>query len=517
MPAYTSKKASYTNAKLFKESFYSGSSPNLGYIFIGKNIPYANESSPDIVSDTIHDEKSFWDNMYAAKRITGSDVQLVAPRINWTANTNYCQYDDTVTANTLLSTTSNASPMYVITSNNDVYLCLSNNNSTNSSIEPAGQNFSANGIVRTSDNYVWKYFYHVYPSNKFLSNTWIPAPTSSSQLEYGMSSIISVDGEIASAAITNPGTGYIHSTITVSSFTSGCTVLSVSNTTNLAANMAISGTGVITGTYISSIDIVNNRITLSLPTIANAGGSANNLTVTTRAYFNGIGINTNPIFATVGLSGNTVNSIKFTTNGIGYTSCNVFIYGTGTGANARAIISPKFGHGINPALEIGATNVMISSRIGEVDSTEGGLISSNTSFRQYGVLINPYKYGDTVAETVANANTVISQTTNISLIAGSSYNLDEFVYQGSSSSSTTFSGYVNDQTTNVVKLTNVKGSLSVGAPLYGLTTNPTGRIVVSETNPELQPYTGDIIYAQNVTKTQRTDGQAENLKFVISF
>ena len=117
----------------------------------------------------------------------------------------------------------------------------------------------------------------------------------------------------------------------------------------------------------------------------------------------------------------------------------------------------------------------------------------------------------------SNANTVISQTTDLTLVAGSDFELDEFVYQGSSSNTSTFSGYVNDQTTNVVKLTNVKGSLSVGAPLYGLTTNPTGRIVVSETNPELQPYTGDIIYAQNVTKTQRTDGQAENLKFVISF
>ena len=514
MPAYTSKKASYTNAKLFKESFYSGSSPNVGYVFIGKNIPYANESSPDIVSDTVHDEKSFWDNMYAAKRITGSDVQLVAPRINWTANTNYCQYDDTVDANTLLSTTSNASPMYVITTDYNVYLCLSNNISSNSTVQPTGQNFSANGNIITADGYIWKYLYNIYPSNKFLSNTWIPAPISTSQLEYGMSSVISVDGEIASVAVTNSGTGYIHSTITVSSFSSGCTVLSVSNTTNLAANMAISGTGVSTSTYISSIDIVNNRITLSVPTIANAGGSGNNLTVTTRAYFNGDG---SPIIGNVILSGNTVNGIAITTNGKNYSICNVLIYGTGTGANARAIISPKFGHGNNPALEIGATNVMISSRIGEVDSTEGGLISSNTSFRQYGVLINPYKYGDTVAETVANANTVISQTTNISLIAGPLYNLNEFVYQGSSVNSSTFSGYINDQTSSVVKLTNVKGSLANGAPLFGTATNPTGRIVVTKINPELQPYTGNIIYAENIMKTQRTDGQAENIKFVISF
>ena len=514
MSAYTSKKSSYANAKLFKESFYSGTTPNLGYVFIGKNLPYANESSPDTITDTVHDEKSFWDNMYAAKRITGYDVELVAPRINWTTDTKYCQYDDTVTANTLLSTNT-VGPMYVITTDYNVYLCLSNNSSANSTVQPTGQNFSANGNISTSDGYIWKYLYNIRASNKFLSNVWIPAPSSTNQLDYNMSNVVSVDGEIASVAVTNTGSGYIHSTIYVSPFVTGCTILSVSNTTNIAANMAITGIGITTGTYISTFDVVYKTITLSTAATANGGGGgANNLYVATRAYFDGDGTSA---VGSVSLTGNSVSSITITSYGKNYSRCNVYLYGTGTNANARVILPPKFGHGTNPAKEIGATNVMIASKIGEVDSTEGGLISSNTTFRQYGILLNPYKYGDTAAETVANANTVISQTTNISLIAGPSYNLDEFVYQGSSSSSTTFSGYVNDQTTNVVKLTNVKGSLSVGAPLYGLTTNPTGRIVVSETNPELQPYTGDIIYAQNVTKTQRTDGQAENLKFVISF
>ena len=63
----------------------------------------------------------------------------------------------------------------------------------------------------------------------------------------------------------------------------------------------------------------------------------------------------------------------------------------------------------------------------------------------------------------------------------------------------------------------MKGSLANGAPLFGTATNPTGRIVVTKINPELQPYTGNIIYAENIMKTQRTDGQAENIKFVISF
>jgi hypothetical protein len=36
-------------------------------------------------------------------------------------------------------------------------------------------------------------------------------------------------------------------------------------------------------------------------------------------------------------------------------------------------------------------------------------------------------------------------------------------------------------------------------------------------NPEFQPYTGDIMHVENIVKTERTDGQAEVLKFVVRF
>ena len=137
--------------------------------------------------------------------------------------------------------------------------------------------------------------------------------------------------------------------------------------------------------------------------------------------------------------------------GTGYSYANATIYGSGTSANARVILPPKFGHGFNPAKELNATNVMVAERIGSVDSTENGLISTSTSIRQYGLLRDPYKYGQTLQANNTTSNTVISQTTNISLIAGSLYNLNEFVYQGVSSDPT-FSGYVHAQTSNEIRL-----------------------------------------------------------------
>lgn len=254
MPSVTSKKLAYIAAIQFKESFFEPA-PEIGYVFIGNHLAYANEDNPPIINDTVFDEKTAWDNMIAAKKITGNDVELVIPRINWTNNSHYKQYDDlvpleslatsdeqvvfSVTANsgsygvnsfvtftstnnntpanariyvdstgavvnvvvlsngvytrgdTVVATpnTGNASlavvtvpidvkPMYVMTSERNVYKCLSNNNSIPSTVEPCGDYTSSNGNIATSDGYIWKYMFNVKPSNRFLTDEWIPVPTS---------------------------------------------------------------------------------------------------------------------------------------------------------------------------------------------------------------------------------------------------------------------------------------------------------------------------------------------------
>ena len=516
MSAYTSKKLAFNNAEQFKESFYEPEPATLGYIFLANHVAWPNEDAPPETTDTVYNEKTIWENIYAGKRITGNDVELVIPRINWTANSKYQQYDDLALLSTMITsnTTTGVGPIYVMNSERNVYMCLSNNISANSTVEPTGKNISANGIIQTADEYLWKYLYNIRPSNKFLTNNWIPAPVSTAKLDYDTSSAIPVDGELATIVVTNPGSGYIHSQISVSSFSTGCTVLSVSNTTNLAANMAISGTGLATGTHIETIDTVNTTITLSQTTTSSGGGSGNTLSVVTRVYINDDGTGA---VASVTLSGNTVNKITLNSYGKNYLRANVELYGTGTGATARAVSPPKFGHGYNAAKQLGASNVMIALKIGEVDSTEGGVISANTTFRQYGLLRDPYKYGETSPATTSTANTVFSQTTDITVVSGSAYNVNEFVYQGASVGTATFSGYIHAYDTNTIRLTKVKGSVSVGSPLKGTETNPSGRTVVTTKNPEFQPYTGDILYEENVVSIERTDGQAENIKFVIQF
>jgi hypothetical protein len=514
--SYTSKKLSFNNAEQFKESF-AEPQPTVGYLFIGNHVPYANEASPDSIVDSTSDEKTVWDNMFAAKKITGNDVELVVPRVTWTVNSRYKQFDDKISTGDLLTADSgaggNSNPMYIMTSGRNVYKCLSNNANAVSTVEPSGDYSTANGTIRTADGFIWKYLYNVKPSNKFLTSAWMPAPTSTSKLDYNVSSTSVIDGGVSSIIVINGGTGYANPTISATAFGTGVTTISLANTTNVAANMKVTGTGIATGTLVSTVNTILNIITISSATSGNGGGTGNNLTFTTRVYINGDG---SGLAASANIVNSAVSKVTVDVDGTGYSYANAVIYGSGTNANVRVVLPPKFGHGMNPAKELNGANVMVSERIGLVDSTENGLISSSTSIRQYGLLRDPYKYGSNTTVSTSNANTVISQTVNLTMVAGTAFTQDEFVYQGSAANSAYFYGFVNSQTSNEVRLTKVRGTVVVGGTLIGATSG-VNRTVVKKYDPEFQPYTGDIEYVEDVTKIQRAAGQAENIKFVIRF
>lgn len=520
----TTTKTRFSTAEQFKESF-SEANPTISYVFIGNHLAYPDENNPTDISDTIQDEKVVWNNMIGGKKITGNDVEHVIPRINWTANTKYRQYDDRVNYSDLLTTNTslNLKPMYVITSQRSVFQCLSNNTSANSTVEPTGDYSTSNGVIDTADGYRWKYLYNIKPSNKFLNHDWMPAPTSNGQLDYTISSLGIVDGELTTIVVTDGGSGYKHSNVNVVSFASGTNILQISNTTivlnefNISSlsnltNMTISGQGIRPATYISSVNVASGLLTLSTTTNG-TGGNTVPLSLTSRVSISGDGTRAEG-FVYLNESGN-VSNIKITTVGINYSFANATIYGSGSGANTRVIMAPKYGHGYNPAKQLGASNIMVSVRMGEIDSTEGGLISANTNFRQYGIFRNPHKYDETTPVSSSNANSAISQTTNLNLVAGALYQQNEFVYQGSISNPSAY-GFVVDQDESVVRLSGVRGTMVTGLNLLGAN-SAVQRTVVVVKNPEFQPFSGDILHVENVVAIDREDGQAEDIKFVLKF
>lgn len=438
----TSYRLGYEKAYGFYNGFVANTLiSSVGYIMVGKHTQWDANDTPQPSYDTEMTQFDMWNTYFGGKRITGNDVYLVLPRRDWTANTIYTQYDDR--SNTQFTSTNS---MYVYTSAGIVYKCIDNANGAYSTIEPTGDYTLNDGFIALGDGYTWKYMYKVPTNNKFLTNAWIPVPTTQTAAYFGDANNL-VDGAISRFIVVDGGDGWSNTNCTVN----------------------ISGSGV--------------------------AATAN-----------------------VNVASGNVTTVTVGNRGVGYRRDNTTVTVTGSGANAniRVILSPYGGHGFNPARELAANTVMISVKIGDVDSTEDGNITANNDFRQLGLLLRPHKYGENTAVSSSNANVSVTAVTQIILTSGSSYTVDELVYQGTSPNTATFWGYVSDVFTNAVEITTRHGVPSHGYALIGATSG-VSRTVVTHTDPDLEPETGDIVYAENRAPVTRSVGQGELVKIVLTF
>jgi hypothetical protein len=529
---YVSQKLKIFSTKAFRDSFKESSPKRIGYIFLSKTSEYPNENVVTDLVDTVEQEKQIWNDMVLAKKVIPKDVEMVIPRSNWVAERRYKQYDDSVPLEDLLTESMDGDevvyPMYVMNADGDVYKCLCNNVSQKSLVEPVG-NFTENdGFIQTvvgdQPAYLWKYMYNVKLSNKFLTEEWMPAPyiqANTNFTDYNYVSDNAVQGSLNKIVVTNRGSNYFHTQINVSTFSAGSNTLTILDDIDLTSsnlisvNMLVSGNGIFENeTYITATD-GPSTIVLSQPTISAGGGNTitNRISILTRVLIEGDGTETT---TSVRLNANNqVEKIEVVNAGINFTKANVTIYGSGTGATARAVLPPNFGHAYNPAIELGATNVMIVSRIGEIDATENNIIPTDIFFRQYGLLVNPYKYAEDSAMTENNSLDVISQTLDMDLLSASNFTLGEMVYQGNVNDPN-FVGYVVYQNLNTVKLNNIYKEPVIGSILIGSESNNRNPVVDFK-YPDLKPYAGDILFARNILKVQRSIAQAEEIKLVFQF
>jgi len=190
------------NAEQFAEAF-SETSNTIMYLFIGKNTAFPNDNVPPTpVNSTANIEFTPWRDMYAAKRITTSDVTHAIERYDWTSGTVYDKYDDTDT--NLMD-----DDFYVMTEDYNVYKVLNNAGATASTTKPSGVSTSP---FTTADGYVWKYMYTVTTAKalKFLTNDYIPVQTLASDdgSDQWDVQVAAVDGGIHVVNVTAGGSGY---------------------------------------------------------------------------------------------------------------------------------------------------------------------------------------------------------------------------------------------------------------------------------------------------------------------
>lgn len=448
MSASRSKNIDIFVAKQVKESVSEPSSSNV-YLTFGKSSSWPNDSSPLQANTSVVSYNDIWKNMIGAKRIVGNNIRHAIPRINWISGTVYAAYDDTLDSLELFATNNN---FYVITSEHHIFKCLDNNGGVISTVMP--NILVTTTHFQTADGYIWKYMYSLTAEEKlrFLTTNFMPVRTieeSDNSQQWNVQDN-AIDGAIHVIKVTNPGNNY------------------------------------------TALDEI----------VVNINGDGNYATA----------------FAVVNTTSNTIQSIVVDNLGYGYTYADITISSTlpsgataGSGATARAVLSPPGGHGSDPLTELGGSYLIINIQFKD---TENQIITTHNDYRQLALIEEPYLYGTT---TKASATTV-SQLTVLTLNGTSvEYSEDEWVFQGASYASAFFKGFVVewDSSNNIIKLAQTEGNPTKDL-LVGANTTA-ARFVSSIGTPTLQTRTGNLLYTDNMTAVQRADDQAEDYKIVLNF
>jgi hypothetical protein len=206
-----------------------------------------------------------------------------------------------------------------------------------------------------------------------------------------------------------------------------------------------------------------------------------------------------------------VESILIINKGQDYTYANAaFTSASGSGAIARVVMSPAGGHGADPVEELGGSFVMINPRI---RGSESGVIDTQNEIRQIALIKNPVLRDGTVASGIVYAQT----TTVIVEQEGDNYVEDEYVFQGADLATASFKGKVVswNSAENILNLMDVSGNLTTDA-LKG-DTSKASRLVLDSIEKSFTPYTGSLLYINNITPIQRATDQTEDFKIVVSF
>mgnify|MGYP006075790299 FL=1 len=490
MAAIITEKFRVHNARQFKEDF--GEAASNTYIFIGRSYPWTDDTVPPTPANAVGEEIDAWSDMIAMKEVTSADVSHGLTRYDWdsTESTKYDEYSHDVSSANPSSATSATnlydSRYFVITDEYNVYKCIrSGRNSSgvvvNSTVKPSGT--SPTALVTTSDTdaatgrgYIWKYMYTVTASDtiKFVTNDFIPVKTLGAQTE--------IKGDLG--AFGSAGTDDGSSQYDVE-------------------NQAVDG-----GVHHVHVSTAGSGYTGN-------SGTHNYTGITIDGDGSG-GV------CTVHVVSEQVSHISVTTAGSGYKRASIDIanisgIGSGTGASAKVIISPLYGHGADPVSELGGNYVIVNSRL---EFAEGsGDFPIDNDFRRVGLIQDPF---DVSSTTVATASTLTAYN-QMTCSSVASISIDDTIMNANSDGTATAVARVVslDSGTNTIKYTTVANSggeyvnFVNSDTIYLSGSSVATSVAVSAQHPEVQRYSGEIMYIENRGAVTRAADQIEDIKLII--
>lgn len=504
---------------------------------IGKTTAWADEESPDTPVDSGSVVNEFRRNIMFSKKLTSADVCHVVRRIDWSSGTIYDKYDDTYsTSNPAQSsaTTLATANFYVMTDEFKVYKCMDNNLNTASTVKPNGTGTS---VVELADGYKWKFLFQVSSSDqtKFLDVDHIPVRKVTGNPTFD------VNGEVDSFLVNTGGSGYTSApTVTISGDGIGATATvdpakitgGVLDADAIAVTTAgagysfvivtITGGGGTGATATASLGDAD-----TLPALqeaveqASVAGTLDNIILTNigQNYASGdVSVTITgdgsgaEASATVSADTGAITGITVTSNGSGYSFADITFAqtsGAGSGATARAIISPLEGHGANPIRELYASTIAFVSSI--ADETNLDFMIGN-DFRQIGLVKNIYNYdkSEIHTENSATASFIVDVDDD------SSYDIDDVITSDSGGKFIVIQKKSSGGTYQIY-LQPIIGLLSDSSILANTTKSLTSLSINSSTVPEINVFSGEVVYIENRSSINRASDQIETIKALVNF
>ena len=512
------------------KNFVAGvsTSTNSYYAFVGLPNPTAYQSdwdsSPPAPVDNFDNMNDFHDTMLAVKRVTSTDVKQIVPKLNWNSGTTYDYYRHDYSI-------SNAPPnsggtslytanYFVVNSDFRVYICLQNGTTPEtpdgkpSLDEPTFTDLEPRTPGTSGDGYIWKYLYSIKPADliKFDSTDFMPVPRDwGSDAAYAAVKNNATDGGSKIVVVKNRGTGI----------------------------------GTATQTY-------------------------------TRVPIKGDGFNAE---CTVVVNNDAqIESVTVSNEGFGYTYGNVDLSAGSVPTPTSqptldVIIPPPGGHGADIYRELGATNALMYARI-ENDAENPDFITGNQVAR-IGILENPKAFNSNEILTLDKASAAYALRLSGTGYSSVTFTADDYVRQTVATGSTAVGRVISyDQTTGVLKywqdrtiagfatagssgistaltpthldlnvpsynttrftsepaaggsVTIVGGSsnLSISTAFSGLSTTLNNRtyylgqsFTKGVSNPEIDKYSGNMIYVDHRPSITRSSNQKEDIKIILQF
>jgi hypothetical protein len=506
------------NAKNFVAA--ATSTENSYYAFVG--LPNATsydpnwDSVPPAPKDNFDQENDYWDTMIALKKISSGDIRQIVRKITWESGTVYDMYRHDISRTNLSipsnSTSLYSSNFYVVNSDYKVYVCLYNGISPDnpkgrpSLDEPTFTDLEPRSAGNSDDGYIWKYLYTIKPSElvKFDSTNFIPVPADwETNSDYSaVRNNAKTSGQIKVVTIKNRGTGI--------------------------------GTANVTYTKV--------------PILGDGDGAECTIVVN---------------------ADSKVESAIVTNGGSGYTYATVDLLKGGVPAGLTSpvfnvIIPPKDGHGYDIYRELGAYRVLIYSRI-ENDTEDPDFIIGNQIAR-IGIVENPLAFQSDSILTKDKASALPALKLVGSAYSTTNFTTDAIITQNIGLGSTAVGRVVSyDKNTGVLKywqdrtlvgfnsdgsentnptygfklhsfteLPNAGGSLvinssgvsglSIDSSFIGVSTTINSRkynlgqtFVNGISSPEVEKYSGNIIYVDNRPSITRSPNQKEDIKVILQF